>query len=182
MMLYIDPSTVDMRRAVKEFNPDAGTVAADAPARRWRRVLGKRRLEAFTSHWTNADAQSLASLWSDEGDIVHPDGLIERGREVIRANRAALFMRPEYRGSRHPLTMGDVRCVTGDVAVADGKWELRNLSDERNRTLPTFEGPFTLVVGRSGEGWRIDAYRYTLKPAAVPMPALLKRPGFPGGA
>jgi creatinine amidohydrolase len=257
MMLYIDPSVVDMRRAVKEFNADAapgpltrrrGTggafsesgvwgdatlatrekgrtiveavvagviedvenlrratppapsgaplppAAAPAGAQRGQPPSGprgctpsddrtiRRIAEAFTYHWTNADAQSLASLWSDEGDIVHPDGLIERGREVIRANRAALFMRPEYRGSRHPLTMGNVRCVTGGVAVADGKWELRNLSDEKNRTLPTFEGQFTLVVGRSGEGWRIDAYRYTLKPAAVPMPTLLKRPGFPGGA
>ncbi len=41
------------------------------------RALG----EAFTLHWTNADAVKLSWLWSEGGDMVHPDGRIERGRE-----------------------------------------------------------------------------------------------------
>jgi uncharacterized protein (TIGR02246 family) len=128
----------------------------------------------------NADAFSLASLWSDEGDIVHPDGMTERGRETIRANRAALFLRPEYRGSKHPLTLGNIRCLSPDVAVTDGKWELRGVSDPGGKVLPAFEGLCTLVVKRGGPGWLIEAYRYTQKPAAAPMPTLFKRPGFPG--
>ena len=108
--------------------------------------------DAFTLHWTNADAAELAGLWSDEGDIVHPDGLIERGRETIRANRAALFIRREYRGSRHPITLGSIRCPTSDTAVADGKWELRGVSDASGKMLPTFEGQLTLVMKRTG-GW-----------------------------
>ncbi len=95
-------------------------------------------------------------------------------------NRVWLFLQREYRGSRHPLTVGNVRCVNADVAVADGKWELRGVSDSAGKLLPTFEGLFTLVVQRTG-GWQIEAYRYTQKPAAAPMPTLLKRPGFPGG-
>jgi uncharacterized protein (TIGR02246 family) len=137
--------------------------------------------DAFTLHWSNADAESLSLLWAREGDIVHPDGLIERGREVIRANRTALFMRPEYRGSKHPLSMGGIRCLSADIAVADGKWELRGLSDDKGKALPNFEGQFTAVVKHTGDGWLIEAYRYTQKPAAAPMPTVLKRPGFPGG-
>jgi uncharacterized protein (TIGR02246 family) len=136
--------------------------------------------DAFTLHWSNADAEKLAGLWSPDGDIVHPDGPIERGREVIRSNRAALFMRPEYRGSKHPLTLTMIRCLDADVAVADGKWELRGLADDKGKLLPTFEGQCTLVTKRGDSGWLIDAYRYTQKPAAAPMPTLLKRPGFPG--
>jgi creatinine amidohydrolase len=60
--------------------------------------------DAFTYYWSNADAESLSLMWSADGDIVHPDRSIERGRQVIRGNRAVLFMRPEYRGSKHPLT------------------------------------------------------------------------------
>ena len=71
-------------------------------------------------------------------------------------------------------------CVNADVAVGDGKWELRGVGDSAGKLLPTFEGLFTLVVQRTG-GWQIEAYRYTQKPAAAPMPTLLKRPGFPGG-
>src|SRR6185503_5314426 len=128
---------------------------------------------------TNGDALRLAGLWSEEGDMVHPGGRIERGRETIRTNRTFLFLQREYRGSRHPLTLGSVRCLTADVAVADGKWELRGVSDTAGKPLPTFEGLCTLVVKRTG-GWLIEAYRYTQKPAAAPMPTLLKRPGFTG--
>jgi creatinine amidohydrolase len=135
--------------------------------------------DAFSLHWVNADASLLAGLWSEDGDIVHPDGLIERGRETIRANRAALFMGQEYRGSKHPITIGGIRCLTPDVAVADGKWELRGLSDAGGKALPTFEGQLTLVMKRTA-GWLIEAYRYTQKPAAAPMPTWLKRPGYPG--
>ena len=138
--------------------------------------------DAFTLHWTNADAINLAALWSLEGDIVHPDGLTERGRETIRANRAALFLRPEYRGSRHPITLGNIRCLTSDTAVADGKWELRGLTDAGGKVLPSFEGLLTVVMSRASGGWLIEAYRYTQKPAAAPMPTWLKRPGYPGGS
>jgi creatinine amidohydrolase len=136
---------------------------------------------AFTFHWNNGDATSLAQLWSVDGDMVHPDGLTERGRETIRANRAALFMRQEYRGSKHPLTFGNVRCITADAAVVDGKWELRGVSDAGGKPLPIFEGLMTLVMGRGSGGWAIEAYRYTQKPASAPMPVWLKRPGYPGG-
>jgi creatinine amidohydrolase len=136
--------------------------------------------DAFALHWVNADASQLAALWSDDGDIVHPDGLTERGRETIRANRAALFMRPEYRGSKHPITIGNIRCLAADIAVADGKWELRGVSDPSGKPLPPFEGQLTLVMKRT-RGWLIEAYRYTQKPTPVPRPTWLKRPGYPGG-
>ena len=256
MMLYIDPGSVDMRRAVKEYTPSPGpllltrrpgapgtfsasgvwgdptlatrekgkviveglvtgiledieairraTPPAPMPAtttvppptptptpvnRQTTRpqscTPGDERTirgfgDAFALHWNNGDATNLSLLWSVDGDVVHPDGLTERGRETIRANRAALFMRQEYRGSKHPLMLGNIRCVTADVAVVDGKWELRGVSDANGKPLPTFEGLLTLVVGRGPTGWAIEAYRYTQKPAAAPMPTWLKRPGYPG--
>jgi creatinine amidohydrolase len=259
MMLFIDPASVDMRRAIKDYGPSTGPLrltrtpgtvgatfsasgiwgdptlatkdkgrvvveslvagiledieairrasppapsALTAPAvpaptqappgpgssqagprgctpgdERTIRSLG----EAFSLHWSNADALALATMWSDEGDMVHPDGLTERGRETIRANRAALFLRREYRASKHPVTLGNIRCLSADVAVADGKWELRGVSDSTGKGLPPFEGFCTLVVKRTGSAWLIEAYRYTQKPAAAPMPTMLKRPGYPGG-
>jgi creatinine amidohydrolase len=165
------PSMTAQRRA------DAGSRTCTPGDDRAIRSLG----DAFTLHWRNADAAQLASLWTLEGDLVHPDGVVERGREVIRANRAALFIRREYRGSRHPITIGNIRCVSSDIAVADGKWEMGGVSDTSGNALPTFEGLLTLVVKRTEGGWLVEAYRYTQKPAAAPMPLLLKRPGFPGG-
>jgi creatinine amidohydrolase len=138
--------------------------------------------DAFAAHWANADAELLSKLWSREGDIVHPDGLVERGSETIRQNRASLFARREYRGTRHPLAIGNIRCVSADVAVADGKWELRGVTDRNGSSVPTLEGLCTLVVKRGGSGWSIEAYRYTTKtPTGNVPPTVLKRPGFPGG-
>jgi len=257
MMLYIDPGSVDMRRAVKEYSPSSGPLqltrrrgapgtfsesgvwgdptlatrekgqvivealvsgilddvealrkatppspsAAMTPpppppqatrlpsgptARPESCTPGDERTirafaDAFTFHWNNGDAQNLSLLWSIDGDMVHPDGLTERGRETIRANRAALFMRQEYRNSKHPLTFRNVRCINADSAVVDGKWELRGVLDGTGKALPTYEGLLTIVMGRGpATGWAIEAYRYTQKPAAAPMPTWLKRPGYPG--
>lgn len=135
--------------------------------------------DAYTLHWNNADALELGRLWSPDGDMVHPDGRIERTRLVITTNRADQFSRREFRTSKHPLTLTMIRCVQADVAVADGRWELRNITDAAGKALPDFEGQSTLVVSRAGGAWKIDAYRYTIKPAAVPLPTFLKRPGWP---
>ena len=131
----------------------------------------------FTVAWTNQDAQLLASLWSDEGDIVHPDQSVERSSQVIRQNRAYLFTLPEYKASRHSLGVGHIRCLAPDIAVADGKWDLRGVVDASRRSLPPMEGLATLVVKRTGGAWGIEAYRYTITSRTAP-PTFLKQPGF----
>jgi creatinine amidohydrolase len=135
--------------------------------------------DAFTLHWANGDADKLAALWAEGGDIAHPDGVVERTAEVIRINRRELFKRREYRHSRHPMQLGTIRCLTNDVAVADGKWELRDVTDAAGKPVPTRKGLLTLVLKRSG-GWQIEAYRYSIDAAGPAPPTLLKRPGWPG--
>ncbi|MEO8077406.1 MAG: hypothetical protein ABI818_13835 [Acidobacteriota bacterium] len=93
----------------------------------------------------------------------------------------ALFLRPEYRGSKHPLTRGNVRGPSADIAVTDGKWEMIGVSDSSGKMLPAFEGLCPLVVKRGSAGWLIEAYRDTRKRSPDPMPVLIKRPGFTGG-
>lgn len=259
MMLYIDPSSVDMTKAVKDYTPSTGggrltrqrggsgtysptgswgdptratrekgrvfvealvagivsdiaalrtaplptrTAAptpAPEPARptappaaaasdpQERCSAGDERLIVgigswFSVHWNNRDYEKLGALWSQGGDIVHPDGAIERGAQLITINRMQLFARREYRSSRHPLTLTRIRCLSADIAIADGKWELRGVLDSSGKPLPTMEGLVTLVLKRTG-GWLVEAYRYTITPApaAQTTPAPLpKRPGGPG--
>ena len=179
-MLYIDPSSVDMTKAVKDYTPSPGGGAADASARRQRHVLADRHLgrsdarnagegaslrrsarrrhsrgyrepangaaagaivhrsagggtispattapaaaapnapdrctpgderailalgSAYASHWMNGDYERLGAMWSRGGDIVHPDGAIERGSQLITINRMQLFARREYRNTPTP--------------------------------------------------------------------------------
>jgi creatinine amidohydrolase len=134
----------------------------------------------FSIAWANKDADGIAVLWSEEGDILHPDGMSERTPAVIRRNRAQLFVRSEYKVSRHPLQVGHIRCLSNDVAVADGKWELRGVTDGTGQPVPAMTGLFTMVLKRQG-AWRIEAYRYTIDaPSGNVPPALLRRPGYPG--
>lgn len=138
--------------------------------------------EVFSVAWTNHDYEKLGTLWAGDGDMVHTDGFVERTSRVIMQNRRELFTRREYRHSRHPLTLAAIRCISADVAVADGKWELRGVLDNAGRPLPTMEGLATLVVKRASGGWLIEAYRYTMKPPQTTIPpSILKRPGYPGG-
>lgn len=255
MMLYIDRSSVDMTRAVKEYAPrtnpfmltrrpgargtysasgvwgdptrataekgravvDALTsdivkeietlrnaalptaaVTSDQPALADRRVTapeapaapqctaGDLRTirsigDAFAAHWANADAERLGGLWTPNGDIVHPDASVERTPVVIIQNRAELFRRRDYRHTRHPMQVGNIRCIAETMAIADGKWELRGMTDATNKILPSLRGLFTMVVERAGTEWKIVAYRYTIDPVGPTVPTLLKRPGYPGG-
>ena len=137
------------------------------------RALGS----AFATHWANADATRLGGMWSLSGDIIHTDGSIERGQVIITQNRLALFGRREYRNTRHPILLNLVRCLATDIAVADGRWELRGLLDTAGKPLPIVEGQVTFVVKRSGDEWKIESYRYTVKSPAAQTTAPAKRPG-----
>jgi len=261
MMLFVDPSAVDMTRAVREYGPGYGPmtrqkdapgtysasgvvgdptlatrekgralvdalvsgalediekiraaalpaakratpapppVPAPRPSRsqeaQERAINGCTALEdrairqvgpRFSSYWKQLDAVRIADMFTDDGDIRHPDGTIERGTVMIRQNREELFAKKEYRGSSHPLTLGDVRCITPTVAIADGKWELR-LVDPAGTAAPPGgltpdrynTGWCTLVLVGSGPNWRIEAWRYTVNPANGMPTTTLKQPGF----
>lgn len=143
--------------------------------------------DRFTYLWAQLDAENLALLFTPNGDIRHPDGAIERGREVIQTNRTHLFTRREYIGSKHPVQLTDVRCLGSEIAIADGKWELRLQDDPQaapGRGLGAVKinaGWCTLILVKAGDSWSIDAWRYTVNPPlGAPAPTLLSKPGYIG--
>lgn len=130
-------------------------------------------------HWTNRDAESLAMLWAEQGDMVHPDGQIEKTRANIYLNRREQFRAPEYQAARYSLAFGIIRCINTTTAVVDARWTLRDVTDSSGNTLPTSDGAATLVLQRNGDDWPIEAYRYHVKPGTPPAPIWQKRPGPP---
>ena len=148
------------------------------------RLVGDR----FSYLWRQMDAVEIGKLFTDTGDMRHPDGTIERGRDTIRQNRTELFSKREYRGSNHPVTLSDMRCLPGGTAIADGRWEIR-LEDEAATGAPArnlgpgkrHSGYCTLVMVKAGDAWMIQAWRYTVNPAdGTQPPTTLKQPGFIG--
>jgi creatinine amidohydrolase len=138
------------------------------------RLVGQR----FGSLWREMDAVKIGELFTGGADIRHPDGTIERTRDVIRQDREELFRKKEYRGSVHPVQLNDIRCLTPQIAIADGKWELR-LADPP--TAKPYAGLCTLILRDTGS-WQIEAWRYTVDPAetTTPPPMIFNKPGWPG--
>lgn len=144
--------------------------------------------DRLTYLWTQQDALHLSLLFTKNGDIRHPDGSIERGQEVILANRLQLFAQKEYTNSKYPVQLTDVRCLGTAVAIADGKWELRLQNTPQSTpgrivpATPYNSGWCTLVlVKNEGSNWSIDAWRYTINPPpGADQPVLLAKPGFTG--
>lgn len=137
----------------------------------------------FSALWRDQDFLGIGFMFTEKADMRHPDGTIERTRDVIRQNRADLFRRREYRGSIHPLTFHEIRCISPDVAIVDGKWELR-LSDVPGApSTKPYVGWCTLILRGGGGSWQIDAWRYTVDPPpnTTTAPTILKKPGWPGG-
>ncbi len=141
----------------------------------------------FSVLWRQMDFEGIGRLFTPKADIRHPDGTVERTSQVIVENRKALFQKSEYRGSIHPLTVYDVRCLESNHAIADGKWELRfNDTSGTNQgrppgTVPYYNGLFTLVLTGQDAEWKIEAWRYTVNPPeGTPPPTTLKQPGFIG--
>ena len=143
--------------------------------------------DKFSSYWQQMDPDRIGELFTENGDMRHPDGTIERGPVVIRDNRRALFRDRAFRGSAHPVSLTDIRCL-GRVAIADGKWELRLEDTARTgapaRNLgsgPRHQGWCTLVLVGGEGSWAIQAWRYTVDPTnGTPPPTTLKQPGFIG--
>ena len=133
--------------------------------------------DAFSVAWTEHNARRLGDLWAAGGNLIHPDGVVEHTSAMIETNRRQLFATREYRHSRHPLTITMVRCLSADIAVADGKWELRGVLDRSGKPVPTMNGLMTLVVKHTSD-WKIEAYRYTVTaPREVTAPTSQARPG-----
>jgi creatinine amidohydrolase len=123
-----------------------------------------RLVRQFETYWFQKDAVLLASLWTEEGDVGHPDGQIEKPRFTIQYNRTRLFATREYRNSRHPMKVGPISFIGNGVAVVDGLWEMTGMMTPQNQPAPGAKGPFAMVVTNAGDGWRIAAYRYMLTP------------------
>jgi uncharacterized protein (TIGR02246 family) len=113
----------------------------------------------FSQAWTQQQPGVIAGLFADDGDMRHPDGLVERGRSIIHANRIVIFADRKYASSKHPLRIATITFRGPDVAIADGKWELVGVRDQPDR-----QGPFTWVLIRTDGGWKIAAWRYALTP------------------
>jgi uncharacterized protein (TIGR02246 family) len=96
------------------------------------------------------DPSAIAALFTPDADQFTTGGEWRRGREQIRSGTAESSRRNP--GVRR-ISIEAVRFVTGDVAIADGHYEISTGSTPARRMWTT------LVLVRTRDGWRISAIR-----------------------
>jgi ketosteroid isomerase-like protein len=104
-------------------------------------ALLDRHIDAFN----RADAEALASLYSEDARVVTADGRVVRGRREIER-----FWRSEQRAERRRIRLGAAEQQTsGGVSYAIGNYSF---------TRPSQRGTFTICFKRTADGsWKIVA-------------------------
>lgn len=135
----------------------AETSLAQSSARKEDEGLIREVVSRYVEARERIDPQAVASLFTDDADQLVSSGEWRRGRDaVVRGTMAS----SRNTGGKRTITVEQVRFLTPDVAIADGRYELTALSGGAVRSMWA-----TLVVKKTHAGWRISAIRNML-PAA----------------
>lgn len=117
--------------------------------------------DEFVRHWNAHDTDSLASMWTQDGDHTEPDGRTVYGPKEIK-RLFDIEHGSVFRDTELNLVVERVRSVGDDVAIADGTYELFNARDPAGNDIGTRTGYFFYVVVKDGEGWKVSASRLML--------------------
>jgi len=105
------------------------------------------------------DPQAVAALFTADADQLVSSGEWRRGRdEVVRGTMAS----SQAATGKRTITVETIRFISGDVALADGRYEIAGAAGEPSRKMWT-----ALLVSRTAQGWRIAAIRNMLPAAAA---------------
>jgi len=121
----------------------------------------------WSDAWNRHDAEGMASLFSERGDLINPIGDVAKGRPQI----LKLFQ-GEHSGrlkqSKMALTCEPARFFDANVASVDCDSALEGLAGPESP--PMLHGHVTAVVIRDGERWSIASFRAMVPRQAGPMP------------
>ena len=112
----------------------------------------------FVAAWDRADANALATLFAQDGDLVIPTGNVFSGRQTIAGFYSSVFA-SGYKGSKGGGEIMRLRLVGSDVAVGDGTWSITGAHDKEGREELPERGLFTVMAIKQEGKWRISALR-----------------------
>jgi uncharacterized protein (TIGR02246 family) len=113
---------------------------------------------SFEEAWNRHDAKALASLFTDDGDLINPAGREANGRAQIEA----LFTDEQsanFKTSHMRQTVTRVRALAPDLAVSTNRCEVTGMRSPSNQEMPTMNAIATFVLKNEGGAWRIAVAR-----------------------
>jgi uncharacterized protein (TIGR02246 family) len=115
-------------------------------------------VRAFADAWGRADATSIASLFTADGDLVIPTGLQVRGRADLRDFYASAFAKG-YAGSTTTADVTRIRKIAPDVMVVDAAWSINGRTLTAGKSKQPERGILAAVIVRNTGRWWIAALR-----------------------
>ena len=106
------------------------------------------------------DPKAVEALFTNDADQLVSSGEWRKGRDAVVQGAMASS---RSTGGKRAITVDQVRFVTPEVAIADGRYELTGLSGGTNRSMWA-----TLIMKKTSNGWRIVAIRNMLPAAPAP--------------
>jgi uncharacterized protein (TIGR02246 family) len=133
----------------------AGTLLAQAPLSTGSDEATIRQLvQKYVDARELEDGNAIGALFTTDADQLVSSGEWRKGRdEIVRGTLAS----SQKEGGNRTISVEEVRFISPDVAVADGRYELTGLVGGQTRKMWT-----TLICKRDASGWRIAAIRNML--------------------
>jgi uncharacterized protein (TIGR02246 family) len=111
-------------------------------------------IQAFLDTREAHDAAALGALLTADVDQQQTSGNTRRGREAVVSGSLAT---QQSTGGKRTITVDSLRCVSSDVAIADGRYDSVGRADGTDQRMLT-----SMVLRREGGAWKIAAIRNML--------------------
>lgn len=124
--------------------------------------------------WNRGDAKAFAAHFAEDGSFTNIVGMQTYGRTPFQAQHQYIFT-TIYKGSHNELTIGRLKFVRPDVAIADVDGVLSNMISPPRGTPLFPDGSMhvklQLVLSKQDGAWQIDSFHnVTVNPAATGGP------------
>jgi uncharacterized protein (TIGR02246 family) len=112
----------------------------------------------YQSYWEHGDAQGISSMYTADGDLIVPTGMVLSGRDMIKLFYTQVLS-GAYKGSRVTIDVPQMRSLSADIMLVDGDWSIVGARDKEGKELPAERGVYSLVAVRQNGTWLITALR-----------------------
>src|SRR5215831_10923478 len=100
------------------------------------------------------DAAAIEALFTKDADQLVSSGEWRKGRDAVVKGTLASS---QSTGGHRTITVENVRFLSPDVAIADGRYEITGMASGQDRRMWS-----TFVIARGTDGWKIAAIRNML--------------------
>jgi uncharacterized protein (TIGR02246 family) len=115
------------------------------------------RVKEFVNAWNKHDVRAMATLFTEDADLINPQGRVAKSRPEIEK-----MFRDEhsnaYKDSHMQLKPAGLRFLTPDVAVGDYEFEVTGVRDPSGKETK-LQGHLTDVFKKQADAWNVATSR-----------------------